>query len=94
LQICIGCHQFFESKNAIVQYTLYKKIPVYGGTGKVSGAVIGAIFMGVLNNGMSILGIDSNWQKVVKGSVLLGAVIFDVISKRRAGGLVRFDKKK
>ncbi|MFU0831795.1 MAG: ABC transporter permease [Oscillospiraceae bacterium] len=56
----------------------------YGGTGTVKGAVIGAIFMGVLNNGMSILGIDANWQKAVKGLVLLAAVIFDVLSKKRA----------
>jgi len=55
----------------------------YGGTGTVSGAVVGAIFMGVLNNGMSILGIDSNWQKAVKGFVLLLAVLFDVVSKKR-----------
>jgi putative multiple sugar transport system permease protein len=55
----------------------------YGGTGTVSGAVIGAIFMGVLNNGMSILGIDSNWQRAVKGLVLLAAVVFDVVSKNR-----------
>lgn len=55
----------------------------YGGTGTVAGAVIGAIFMGVLNNGMSILGIDQNWQRAVKGLVLLLAVIFDVVSKRK-----------
>ena len=55
----------------------------YGGTGTVSGAVIGAIFMGVLNNGMSIMGIDSNWQRAVKGLVLLVAVVFDVVSKNR-----------
>lgn len=55
----------------------------YGGTGTVGGAVIGAIFMGILNNGMSILGIDANWQKAVKGIVLLAAVIFDVLSKKR-----------
>ncbi len=55
----------------------------YGGTGKVSGAVVGAIFMGVLNNGMSILGVDMNWQRAVKGLVLLAAVIFDVVSKRK-----------
>ncbi|MDR1215076.1 MAG: sugar ABC transporter permease [Treponema sp.] len=55
----------------------------YGGTGTISGAVIGAIFMGVLNNGMSIMGIDSNWQRAVKGLVLLAAVIFDVLSKNR-----------
>ena len=45
----------------------------YGGVGTVGGAVIGAIFMGVLNNGMSILGIDANWQKAVKGLVLPSA---------------------
>ncbi|MCR4631269.1 MAG: sugar ABC transporter permease [Treponema sp.] len=55
----------------------------YGGTGKVSGAVVGAIFMGVLNNGMSILGVDMNWQRAVKGLVLLLAVIFDVVSKKK-----------
>jgi putative multiple sugar transport system permease protein len=56
----------------------------YGGTGTVGGAVVGAIFMGVLNNGMSIMGIDSNYQKAVKGLVLLMAVAFDVLSKKRS----------
>ncbi len=55
----------------------------YGGTGTIGGAVVGAIFMGVLNNGMSILGIDANWQKAVKGLVLLAAVVFDVLSKKQ-----------
>ncbi len=55
----------------------------FGGIGRVSGAVIGALFMGVLNIGMSIVGIDANWQKAVKGLVLLIAVVFDVLSKRR-----------
>ncbi|MCI6797356.1 MAG: sugar ABC transporter permease [Succinatimonas sp.] len=55
----------------------------YGGVGTVGGAVIGAIFMGVLNNGMSILGIDANWQRTVKGAVLLLAVVVDVLSKKR-----------
>ena len=55
----------------------------YGGIGTVSGALIGALIMGVLNNGMSIMGIDSNWQQVIKGLVLLVAVAFDVISKQR-----------
>ena len=57
----------------------------YGGTGKVSGVIIGAVFMGVINLGMSIMGVDANWQKVVKGGVLLAAVIFDVVSKKRNG---------
>ncbi len=56
----------------------------YGGIGKVSGVVVGAVLMGVLNLGMNIIGVDSNFQKVVKGLVLLAAVIFDVASKRRA----------
>lgn len=56
----------------------------YGGTGTVSGALIGALFMGILNNGMSIMGARSDWQMVVKGLVLLVAVAFDVISKNKA----------
>jgi putative multiple sugar transport system permease protein len=51
----------------------------YGGIGTVGGTLIGALIMGVLNNGMSIMGIDSNMQLVVKGLVLLGAVAFDVL---------------
>lgn len=54
----------------------------YGGIGTVSGTLIGALIMGVLNNGMSIMGINSNLQQVVKGLVLLAAVAFDVISKQ------------
>jgi putative multiple sugar transport system permease protein len=55
----------------------------YGGVGTVGGAVIGAIFMGVLNMGMSLMGWDPNLQRVIKGGVLLAAVIFDVLSKKR-----------
>ena len=58
---------------------------VQGGVGKVSGAVIGALIMGVLNQGLSIQGVDSAWQQVIKGLVLLAAVAFDVINRRRAG---------
>ncbi len=54
----------------------------YGGVGTVPGVIIGAVLMGVINIGMSIMGIDQNFQKVVKGLVLLAAVIFDVVSKR------------
>ena len=53
----------------------------YGGVGTVGGTLIGALIMGILNNGMSILGLSSNLQRVVKGLVLLGAVAMDVISK-------------
>ena len=55
----------------------------YGGTGKVSGMIIGALLMGVINKGMIIIGVDANFQKVVKGIVLLLAVMFDVMSKRQ-----------
>ena len=55
----------------------------YGGSGTVGGVVIGAMLLGVLNMGMSILGFTDSWQYVVKGGVLLVAVIFDVVSKRR-----------
>ena len=53
-----------------------------GGVGQVAGAVIGAFIMGVMNNGMSINGLSVDWQQVVKGLVLLGAVVFDVYNKR------------
>ncbi len=55
----------------------------YGGVGTVPGVIIGATLMGVINIGMSIMGIDQNYQRVVKGLVLLAAVIFDVVSKRK-----------
>jgi putative multiple sugar transport system permease protein len=54
-----------------------------GGVGKVLGAVIGAFIMGVMNNGMSILGIGIDYQQVIKGAVLLGAVCLDVHNRNR-----------
>lgn len=54
----------------------------YGGIGTVPGVIVGATLMGVINLGMSIMGVDANYQKVVKGLVLLAAVIFDVVSKK------------
>lgn len=56
---------------------------VTGGVGTVIGAVIGAMIMGVLNMGLSILSVDSAWQQVIKGLVLLLAVAIDVVGKRR-----------
>ena len=55
----------------------------YGGVGTVPGVIIGALLMGIINQGMNIVGVDSNFQKVVKGLVLLLAVVFDVLSKRQ-----------
>ncbi|MDR2723103.1 MAG: sugar ABC transporter permease [Cellulomonadaceae bacterium] len=57
---------------------------VQGGVGKISGAMIGALIMGVLNMGLSILAVDSAWQQTIKGLVLLAAVAIDIVSKRRA----------
>lgn len=54
-----------------------------GGTGRVMGAVVGGLVMGVLNNGMSLLGVDNNWQQAIKGFVLLFAVVFDLYSKKK-----------
>ena len=50
-----------------------------------TGAIIGGFIIGVLNNGMSIMGIGIEWQQAVKGLVLLLAVAFDVYNKNRAG---------
>jgi hypothetical protein len=60
-----------------------------GGVGKVFGAVIGAFVMGVMNNGMSILGIGIDYQQVIKGLVLLAAVFVDVYNKSKVGGRER-----
>ena len=55
-----------------------------GGVGQVAGAVIGAFIMGVMNNGMSIMGVNIDWQQVIKGLVLLAAVVFDVYNKNKS----------
>ena len=55
-----------------------------GGVGTVIGAVVGAFIMGVMNNGMSILGIGIDYQQVIKGLVLMAAVIFDVSNKSKS----------
>jgi putative multiple sugar transport system permease protein len=55
----------------------------YGGIGNVYGTVVGAVLLGVINQGMSIMGVSTNYQSVVKGLVLLVAVLFDVVSKKK-----------
>lgn len=55
-----------------------------GGIGKIIGAVVGAFLIGVMNNGMSILGIGIDWQQAIKGLVLLLAVYFDVYNKNKS----------
>jgi putative multiple sugar transport system permease protein len=48
----------------------------------VFGMVIGATLIGVINLGMSLMGIDANWQKVIKGVVLLAAVVFEILNNK------------
>lgn len=56
-----------------------------GGVGTVLGAIIGGLVLGVLNNGMSLVGVGTDYQQVIKGFVLLAAVGFDVWNKRKVG---------
>ena len=57
----------------------------YGGSGTIPGVMIGALLLGVINQGMSIYGLSDQWQYVVKGLVLLIAVVFDVVSNKKTG---------
>ncbi|HKM07335.1 MAG TPA: multiple monosaccharide ABC transporter permease [Sphaerochaeta sp.] len=56
---------------------------IAGGAGTIIGAVVGALIMGILNNGMSLVGLSTDIQKIVKGMVLLGAVTIDLVSKQK-----------
>ena len=56
---------------------------VTGGAGTIAGALVGCFVIGILNNGMSMMGISADWQQVVKGLVILAAVAFDLIPKRK-----------
>ena len=58
-------------------------VSAYGGSGKIFGMVIGATLIGVINLGMSLTGVDANWQKIVKGIVLLAAVVFDILAAKK-----------
>ncbi len=57
----------------------------YGGSGTIPGVMVGAILLGVINQGMSIMGLPDQMQYVVKGAVLLAAVVFDVVSNHKTG---------
>ncbi len=58
-------------------------VSAYGGSGTVFGMVIGATLIGVINLGMQLTGVDADWQKIVKGMVLLGAVVFDIMAAKK-----------
>ena len=59
-------------------------VSAYGGSGSVFGMVIGATLIGVINLGMQLTGVDADWQKIVKGAVLLGAVVFDIMAAKKS----------
>lgn len=65
-----------------------------GGKGKISGTIIGVLIIGVLNNGMNLLGIDSSWQYIVQGVVILIAVYMDYIKNGGSIGFLSFLRKK
>ncbi|GGI12868.1 ABC transporter permease [Galliscardovia ingluviei] len=58
---------------------------VTGGVGTIPGAMVGALIMGVLNQGLSIMGVDAAWVKTIKGLVVIAAVAYDLLSKRKKG---------
>ena len=58
-------------------------VSAYGGSGKITGMVVGATLIGVINLGMSLMGVNADWQKIVKGMVLLGAVVFDILATKK-----------
>ncbi len=57
-------------------------VSAYGGSGTIIGMVVGATLIGVINQGMSLVGVDQDWIKIVKGLVLLAAVVFEILSKK------------
>lgn len=59
---------------------------VTGGVGRITGAIVGALIMGVLNMGLSIMGVDPSWQFIIKGLVLIVAVAFDLMNKNKNAG--------
>ncbi len=59
-------------------------VSAYGGSGKITGMVVGATLIGVINLGMSLMGVNADWQKIVKGLVLLGAVVFDILAAKKS----------
>ncbi|WP_406544892.1 ABC transporter permease subunit [Pseudobutyrivibrio sp.] len=58
-------------------------VSAYGGSGTIFGMIIGATLIGVINIGMFLMNIDANWQKIVKGVVLLGAVVFEILNNKK-----------
>ena len=60
-------------------------VSAYGGAGNIFGMVVGATLIGVINLGMSLMGVNADWQRIVKGVVLLAAVVFDILAEKKTG---------
>lgn len=58
-------------------------IKAYGGSGKIFGMVVGATLIGVISKGMTVMSIDANRQKIIKGAVILGTVVFEIIASKK-----------
>ena len=55
-----------------------------GGVGSLTGTLIGALIIGVINNGLDLLGVSSYYQQVIKGAIIVAAVLLDVSRKKRS----------
>ncbi len=62
-----------------------------GGIGSIEGAIVGALLMASISNGMSLLNILTWWQQIVTGLLLMGAVLVDINSKRRSGNQAQLE---
>ena len=67
--------------------------PLSGGSANVVGTIFGCMIVGVINNGLNLLGVDSNWQLVAKGVMILLAIILDVMSTKLAGRMSKALRK-
>jgi ribose transport system permease protein len=56
--------------------------PLHGGVGKIMGTVFGCLIVGVINNTLNLARVDSNWQLIVKGALIVAAVLLDVVTER------------
>jgi ribose transport system permease protein len=70
----------------IITAVLLGGVSIFGGVGRITGVIIGVVLMGVLSNGMILLNVDEYTQQIVKGLVLLSAVGFDQLTKRKQRG--------
>jgi ribose/xylose/arabinose/galactoside ABC-type transport system permease subunit len=63
-----------------------------GGEGSIQGAIFGALLVGLLNNGLRLMGVPSIYHTVAKGTIIIAAVAFDIYSRNKNSGLVKSRK--